>query len=134
MSTEAERLNDLSHRIIAAAIDVHVALGPGLLESPYETCLVYELTHRGLRVERQKPYSLRYGDVILATAFRVDILVEDAVIVEVKAVERLTRVHVAQTLTYLRVAERKLALLFNFAVKYLMADGFRRLVHEFPDR
>src|SRR4051795_8138088 len=93
---EARRLNNLSERIIGAAIVVHRALGPGLLEAPYEECLCHELEKLGLRFERQKPLPLVYGSVRLACAYRLDLVVEGSIIVEIKAVAKLDRVHEAQ--------------------------------------
>ena len=120
--------HDCSGKIIGAAIEVHRTLGPGLLESAYEACLYYELEQRGLKVERQKALPLRYHDVTLDCGYRIDLLVEDSVIVEIKAVEKLIPVHDAQVLSYLRMSGLKVGLLFNFnvvALKY----GFKRLVH-----
>lgn len=97
MPSEARRLNDLSERIIGAAIDLHRALGPGLLESPYEECQCHELEKRGIRFERQKPLPLVYGTVRLACAFRMDLVVEGAIVVEIKSVAHLEPVHAALT-------------------------------------
>src|SRR5256885_1673305 len=119
MHPEAKRLNDLSEQIIGAAIDVHRALGPGLLESPYEECLCHELVKRGLRIVRQKPLPLVYGDVTLACAYRMDIVVEDSIIVEVKSVVKLDRVHEAQLISYLKISGLKLGLVLNFNVRNL---------------
>src|SRR5476651_2577305 len=103
MHREARRLNDLSERIIGAAIEVHRVLGPGLLEAPYEECLCHELVKRGLRFERQKPLPLTYGTVTLACAYRMDIVVEGAIVVEVKSITRFDRVHEAQIISYLKL-------------------------------
>src|SRR5438309_1883947 len=111
MATEAERLNALTDQIIGAAIDVHRKLGPGLLESACEACLYYELvTRRGLKVERQKPLPLTYDDVSLDCAYRMDLVVEDAVIEEVKSVSRIDRVHEAQMDSYLRISGLRVGL------------------------
>ena len=133
MHPEAKRLNDLSEQIIGAAIDVHLVLGPGLLESAYEACLYYELTKRGLRVERQKPVGLVYEDVALDCAYRMDLLVEDAIVVEVKSVAKLDAVHEAQLLSYLKLSKKKLGLLLNFNVKLIARDGIQRRVNGFPE-
>jgi GxxExxY protein len=102
---EAARLNALTEQIIAAAIAVHRTLGPGLLESAYEACLFHELVARGLKVERQKPLPLVYEGVKLDCAYRMDLVVEDSVIVEVKSVAKLDRVHAAQMLSYLKISK-----------------------------
>ncbi len=117
---------DVTEVIIGGAIEVHRALGPGLLESVYEECLAMELKLRGMRFERQRPVSLEYKGHRLGVDLRIDLLVEDAVIVELKAVEKLLPVHDAQLLTYLRLTHRSLGLLINFNVP-LLKDGLRRL-------
>ena len=132
MHPEARRLNDLSERIIGAAIDVHRALGPGLLESPYEECLCHELEKRGIRFERQKPLSLMYGSVRLPCAFRMDLVVERAIVVEIKAVARLEPVHSAQLISYLKLSGLHLGLLFNFNVRNVSHEGTVRKVNDFP--
>ncbi len=121
---EMERI---ATQIVDAAFKVHSALGPGLLESVYETCLEYELLKRGLRVERQKKVTIRYDDVELDDALRLDLLVEALVLVEVKAVETMHPVFTAQTLTYLKLTERRLAFLINFNVVRIK-DGIKRLI------
>ena len=120
-------LGDLTQKIIGAAIEVHKQLGPGLLESAYERCLAYELGLLGLHVEAQKPLPLIYKEIIIDQGYRMDLLVEDLVIVELKTVEKLTDVHEAQVLTYLRLSGRKVGLLINFNVKVLRY-GIRRFV------
>jgi GxxExxY protein len=117
----------LSNQIIGAAIEVHRHLGPGLLESVYETCLVHELGMREISLERQKAIAVYYKDVVLDCGFRVDLLVEGQVIVELKAVDALTAVHEAQLLTYLKLSDCRLGLLINFNV-LLLKDGLKRLV------
>src|SRR3712207_6628131 len=107
-------VNRVTKEIIGAAIAVHRELGPGLLESAYEACLAYELTQRGLRVEQQKPLPVVYRDVHLECGYRLDLGVEDSVIVELKSVEKLAPVHQAQVLSYLRLANRQVGLLINF--------------------
>ena len=129
---EKERLNRLTEGIIGAAITVHRALGPGLLESAYEACLAFELADLGLGIERQKPLPVTYRDVELDCGYRLDLLVEGAVIVEVKALRALAPIHQAQLLCYLRLSGCKVGLLINFNVEVLK-DGVRRLVNEFPD-
>ncbi len=129
---EKERLNRITESIIGAAIEVHRALGPGLLESAYETCLAFELVERGLKVEQQKPLPVVYREVKLDCGCRLDLLVEEEVIVEVKAVDRLAPIHQAQLLSYLRLSGCKVGLLINFNVKVLK-DGIRRVVNDFPD-
>jgi GxxExxY protein len=132
MDTTATRLNVLSEHIIGAAIDVHRALGPGLLEGPYEECLCYELLKRGFKIERQKPLPLIYGKVTLACAYRMDIIVEGSIVIEVKSIEKLGRVHEAQIISYLKISGLKLGLVFNFNVRNLSRDGIMRRVNGFP--
>ena len=129
---ERGRLNQITGDVIAAAIDVHRALGPGLLESAYEACLSFELAQRGLSVSRQKPLPVVYRTVKLDCGYRLDLLVEESVIVEVKAVERLAPIHRAQLLSYLKLSDCKVGLLINFNVRVLK-DGIRRVVNNFPD-
>ena len=134
MHPEAERLNALTEAIIGAAIDVHKALGPGLLESAYEACLCHELLKRGLTFERQKPLPLVYGDVKLDCAYRMDIVVEQSVVIEVKSVERLTAVHAAQMISYLKISGLHVGLVINFNVQNLIArGGVMRRVNNFPE-
>ena len=130
---EAKRLNDLSEKIIGAAIAVHRALGPGLLEAPYEECLCHELEKLGLKFERQKPLPLVYGNVKLACAYRMDLVVEGSVVVEVKAVAKLDRVHEAQLISYLKLSGLRLGLLLNFNVRNLSKEGIVRKVNDFPE-
>jgi GxxExxY protein len=130
--TEHEKLNRITESIIGAATSVHRALGPGLLESAYEACLTFELAQRGLKVERQKPLSVVYREVKLDCGYRLDLLVQEAVIVEVKAVDRLMPIHQAQLLSYLKLSGCKVGLLINFNVTVLK-NGIRRIVNDFPD-
>ncbi|HEX42678.1 MAG TPA: GxxExxY protein [Phycisphaerales bacterium] len=128
----AGELNDITSQIIGAAIDVHRALGPGLLESAYEACLAFDLTARGLRVERQRALPVVYRDVKLDCGYRLDLVVESAVAVELKAVDHVLPIHKAQLLSYLRLSGLKAGLLINFNVK-MLKDGTIRLVNDFPD-
>jgi GxxExxY protein len=119
--------NELSHRIIGAAIEVHKLLGPGLLESAYEECLAREFVLRAMGFERQKPAPVVYKEVKLECGYRMDFLVEGRIVVELKAVEALAPVHEAIVLTYLRLSGCRLGLLINFNVTALK-DGIRRFV------
>jgi GxxExxY protein len=125
--SDLRALNNLTKQIIGAAIEVHRHLGPGLLESSYETCLAYELQQLGLSFERQKALPLMYKEISLDHGYRIDLLVEKKVIVELKVVEQLTNIHEAQVLSYLRFSGCQIGLLFNFNVA-LLKDGIRRLV------
>ncbi len=120
--------NDISEKIIGCAIQVHRELGPGLLESSYEECLYYELDQSGMLVEKQKPLPLIYKEVKLDCGYRLDLIVENKVVIEVKAVEALNDVHMAQVLTYLKLSRCKLGLLMNFNV-VLMKSGIKRVVN-----
>ena len=121
-------LNEITGQIIDAAIKVHIGLGPGLLESVYEACLAYELSLRNLRTERQVLLPVRYGEITVDAGLRLDLLVEDTVIVELKAVETLLPIHSAQLLTYLKLGNYSLGLLINFNVVRLK-EGIKRLVN-----
>src|SRR5262245_40282195 len=112
-------INAITDRIIGAAIDVHRAVGPGLMESAYEACLAYELRQRGLECQRQVKVPLRYKGVRLDCSYRLDLLVNSSVIVEVKCVERFDRIFTAQLLTYLKLMNCKVGLLLNFQVEQL---------------
>ena len=133
MEHTASALNELTDRIIGAAIHVHRTLGPGLLESAYEACLHRELVARGMKVERQKPLPLVYEDLALDCVYRMDMLVEGEVVVEVKSVTRIDRVHEAQLLSYLKLSKKCVGLLMNFNVSVLSETGIRRHVNGFPD-
>jgi len=124
--------NELSKVIIGAAIEVHKTLGLGLLESAYETCLERELVIRGLKVKRQVGLPLVYKDISCDIGYRVDLLVENKVIIEIKSVEALNDVHIAQVLTYLKLSQCKLGLLINFNVKRLK-EGVKRLVNNLEE-
>ena len=132
MEHTAVYLNGLTDQIIGAAVAVHRALGPGLLESAYEACLYYELVKRGLSVERQKPLPLTHEGVKLDCSYRMDLVVENCVIVEVKAVAKLDRVHEAQMLSYLKLADLCVGLILNFNVRNLTHQGVLRMVNNFP--
>jgi GxxExxY protein len=120
--------NELSNIVIGCAIKVHSALGPGLLESAYQECLFYELRKAGLQVEKQKALPLVYEDVKLECGYRVDLLVEGKLIIEIKAAEGITDIHLAQVLTYLKLSGCKLGLLINFNVVQLK-QGIKRVVN-----
>ena len=123
-------INDITETIIGAAISVHKELGPGLLESAYEACLAYELAERKLRIERQKSLPITYRGIQLDCGYRIDLLVESQVVVELKAVENLEPIHEAQLLSYLKLSRCEVGLLINFNVKVLK-DGIRRFVNKF---
>ena len=123
---------DVTGEIIAAAIRVHRALGPGLLESVYETCLAHELVKAGLRVQRQVELPVVYDTIRLDCGFRVDLLVEDKVVIELKAVEKLQPIHEAQLMTYLRLADLPVGLLINFNVPRLTDGIIRRALTRAP--
>jgi len=120
--------NELSRIVFDCALKVHQSLGPGLLESAYEECLFYELKKMGLSVEKQKPLPLIYEEVKLDVGYRIDIIVENKLIVEIKSVEALNDVHFAQLLTYLKLTSCKLGLLINFNVS-LIKNGVKRVVN-----
>ena len=120
--------DEISKIVFEAALKVHKVLGPGLLESAYEECLFYELKKSNLKVEKQKPLPLVYEEVRLEVGYRIDIIIEDKFIVEIKSVEALNDVHLAQLLTYLRLTDCKLGLLINFNVK-LLKNGVRRVIN-----
>lgn len=120
--------NELSNIIIGKAIEVHKLLGPGLLESAYSECLYYELTNYGLQVEREKPLPIIYKQIKLNHGYRIDLLVENKVVIELKTVDQILDVHEAQTLTYLKLGNFKLGLLINFNVS-LLKNGIRRFVN-----
>jgi GxxExxY protein len=120
--------NAIAKEIVDAAFRIHTTLGPGLLESVYDTVLAYELDRRGLRTVREQPIPVVYENVCIDTGFRADLIVEDKVIVEVKSVELLAPVHRKQLLTYLRLADKRLGLLINFQVA-LIKDGIFRIVN-----
>ncbi len=136
MNTEAARRctkksmvnEELTSRVIGCAIEVHRILGPGLLESAYRECLEYELVSSGLRVVKEKAMPIVYKEIHLDHGYRIDLLVENTLVIELKTVEFLTDVHFAQTLTYLRLGHYPLGLLINFQVK-LLKDGIKRIIN-----
>ena len=123
---QKEETDPLTGSIIGAAIEVHRALGPGLLESAYEACLIYELQLRCLKVEKQKPLPIFYKDVMLDCGYRIDLVVEDQVIVEIKSIGGIAPIHEAQLLSYLKLSNCKVGLLINFNAK-ILKNGIRRM-------
>jgi GxxExxY protein len=121
-------IEKLSNEAIGAAIEVHRQLGPGLLESAYQQCLYYELRQRGIAIQLEKPVPVIYKSVKIDHGYRIDLLLENKLVIETKTVESLTDVHKAQVLTYLRLGEYKLGLLINFHVN-LLKDGITRLIN-----
>jgi len=126
-------VNEITGAIIKAAMKVHSALGPGLLESAYEACLLYELRKAGLKVEAQVPLPVVYEGVKIDVGYRLDLLVENAVIVELKAVEAILPIHEAQLLSYLKLSGKEVGLLINFHVLHLR-NGIKRMVNSSPPR
>ncbi len=124
-----EELNKITEAVIGAAIEVHRHLGPDLLESAYRECLRYELLQRGYEALQEVPLRLKYKDVNLDCGYRLDLLVNDAVIVEIKSVESLANIHEAQLLSYLKISGGKVGLLLNFNVKMLKHGGIKRLIN-----
>ena len=131
---DAETLsfNQLTERVIGACIEIHRALGPGLLESAYEECLCYELSRAGIKFERQKPLPVHYKAVNLECGYRLDLVIEKKLIVELKAVDEIAPIHEAQLLTYLKLSGLTLGLLINFNVPVLKA-GIKRIANNFED-
>jgi len=125
-------INQLSSKIIGAAIEVHKTLGPGLLESAYEQCLCHELSIQGLLFEKQKPLSIDYKGQKLDCGYRLDVIVEKEVIIELKSCEKIEPIHKAQLLTYLKLSGLNLGLILNFNVS-LMRDGIVRIVNELSE-
>lgn len=126
------KLNLITGTVIAGAIEVHRHIGPGLLESAYEECLCFELAQRGLRFERQVPLPVVYKGIKLDCGYRMDIVVEGLVVLELKSVENLLPIHEAQILTYLKLSDHPLGLLINFNVSFLR-QGIRRFAHRVDD-
>jgi GxxExxY protein len=129
---ETQSFNELTERVIGACIEIHRALGPGLLESAYEECLCHELSVAGISFERQKPLPVHYKNVKLDCGYRLDLVVERKVIVELKAIENLMPIHEAQLLTYLKLSGLTLGLLINFNVP-MLKNGIKRIVNNFQD-
>jgi len=128
LNIQQMEINRLTELILKCAYSVHSALGPGLLESAYEECLYYELKQSGLKVEKQKSLPLVYKEVKLDAGYRMDLLVENSVVVEIKSIEAFTDVHIAQVLTYLKLSGCKIGLLLNFNVASLK-NGIKRLAN-----
>lgn len=124
--------NEIAREIVDACYQVHTGLGPGLLESVYETVLAFELAQRGLQVQRQVPVPITWKGQQFTEGFRADLIIEDKVIVELKSVEKVARVHPKQLLTYLRLTDCRLGLLVNFG-EMLMKDGIKRVVNKLPE-
>lgn len=120
-------VNEITHDILDSAFKIHTALGPGLLESAYQACLCYELKKKGYKVESEKLLPLVYEEVKLDCGYRIDILVENQVVVELKTIEQFSEVHQAQILTYMKLSKSKYGLLINFNVKSLK-DGIKRFI------
>ncbi|HEY2328388.1 MAG TPA: GxxExxY protein [Verrucomicrobiae bacterium] len=129
---ETQSFNELTERVIGACIEIHRALGPGLLESAYEECLCHELSLAGINFERQKALPVHYKGVNLDCGYRLDLVIEQKVVVELKAVESLLPIHEAQLLTYLKLSGMTLGLLINFNVA-MLKQGIKRIVNNFQD-
>ena len=127
---ESQKINRITEKIIGCAIEIHRNLGPGLLESAYEECLCYELKQVGLEFKRQVPLPVIYKGINLECGYRMDIVIEDLVIVEIKAIERILPVHEAQLLSYLKIYNKKVGLLMNFHVP-ILKSGLKRIVNNF---
>jgi len=121
--------NEISYRVIGSAMNVHSALGPGLLESAYKECLYYKIGQSGLFVEKEKPMPLIFEEVKLNCGYRIDLLIENKFVVEIKSVDALNDIHMAQTLTYLKLGNFKLGLLINFNVLRLKDKGIKRVIN-----
>lgn len=124
------KLDDLSGEILKCAFTVHTELGPGLLESAYQACLFYELTQAGFGVEKEKPLPLHYKGVTVNCGYRIDLLVEQKIVLELKAVDAIAPIHMAQMITYLKLTNLKLGLILNFNVLSLK-DGIKRVVYNY---
>ena len=129
---QEERLNKITETIIGVAINIHRALGTGLLESAYEACMVYDLIQVGMKVEQQKPLPVVYRGVKLECGYRLDLMIENEVVVEIKSIDKLLPIHKAQLMSYLKLADCKVGLLINFNVE-ILKDGIQRVVNNFPD-
>ena len=126
------KVNELSKKVIGLAIEVHTALGPGLLENVYKECLFYKLQKESIFVEKEKPLPVIFEGVKLDCGFRIDLLVEHELVVEIKSIKSINDIHLAQTLTYLRLGKFKLGLLINFNA-YKLKDGIKRIVNGLDD-
>lgn len=130
LQVEPQRhINEITQEVISAAIEVHRNLGPGLLESAYEACLAYELQDRGLHVERQKPLLIIYRDINVEVGYRLDLVVENAIVIELKSVEKLEPIHQAQVLSYLKLSGHRVGLLINFNVR-MLKHGIKRFIND----
>ena len=129
---ETQSFNEITEQVIGACIEIHRELGPGLLESAYEECLCCELAQRGIRFERQKPLPVKYKNVSLDCGYRLDLVIEGKIILELKTVEQLLPIHEAQLLTYLKLSGLTLGLLINFNVPVLKS-GIKRIANNFID-
>jgi len=125
-------LNSITETIIGSAIRVHRELGPGLLESAYRACLAFELTDSGLRVKEEEPLPVVYREVRLVCAYKMDLLVEDQIIIELKSVEKIAPIHKAQLISYLKLADLRVGLLINFNER-ILKDGIHRLVNNLKE-
>lgn len=131
-NTEERLFNELSGKLIATAIEVHKVLGPGLLESCYKECLYYKIGKAGLYVEKEKPIPLVFEEVKLECGYRIDLVIENKIVLEIKSVDSLNDVHLAQTLNYLKLGQYKLGLLINFNVLKLK-EGIKRVINAYFD-
>ncbi|MDQ2180696.1 GxxExxY protein [Marinifilum sp. D714] len=120
--------NEITRIVIECAMKVHSTLGPGLLESAYQTCLYYELSKTGLKVEKEKPLPIVYDDVKLDCGYRIDLFVEDMIVVELKSIDTFSDIHLAQVLTYLKLADQRVGLMINFNVERLKY-GIKRVIN-----
>jgi len=120
-------IEKVAYRVLGLAIEVHKNLGPGLLESTYESCLVWELTQAGISFQRQKSLPIYYNGLVIQTGYRVDLLIEKNIILELKSIEKLLPIHEAQLLTYLKLSQKRLGFLLNFNVR-VMKQGIKRFV------
>jgi GxxExxY protein len=127
LATKTMTAHEISHAVISAGLKVHSALGPGLLESAYEACLAHELRKTGLKVDTQVGLPVVYDGIKLDLGYRIDMLVNDLVVVELKSVEEISRIHIAQVLSYMKLSKKQLGLIINFNVLHLK-DGIKRLV------
>ena len=125
-------INDITHQVIDSAMTVHTALGPGLLEKAYEVCLIHEIEKKGIKVESQVQLPLKYDGVEVELGYRVDLLIEDRIIVELKSVEAVSDIHKAQLLSYLKMGNKQVGLLINFNVVHLR-NGIIRMVNNYRD-